>query len=419
MIVGIFKGSTWLVGLLAMVAAFVAHTSIAEGAIYWANGSTIGRANLDGSHADPNFISQHFLLNIRGVCGLAVNESHIYWADEGQGTIGRANLDGTNPEYAFITGASRPCGVAVDDSHVYWANREPWELVGKANGSIGRAGLDGTEQNQEFLAGIPNPCGVAVDDQFLYWTGRLGTGYVGRALLAGPTQGPPLVDGIENYDLCGLAVNEQFLFWGGFGDKVGRVGIDGSNPEVGFISGIERPCGVALDDGHIYWSENSILGALGMARLDGSEVKRGIITDRVSICGIAVDGRYVPPLPPPYVPPPRPGACALIAIRHDPSKGSAVVVLDANAHGRLSVKTRGLGWRVLTDEPEHGGFARWRVKIWPGATGPVAKRIRRQLGRKGRAPVNLRISCDPWDERILPSTKVRKIALRRVRGRAN
>lgn len=421
MIVGLFKSTTWLVGLLAMVAACAAPTSIAEGAIYWANGSTIGRANLDGSNADPNFISQPFLLNIGSACGLAVNDSHIYWADESHGSIGRANLDGTNPEYAFITGASRPCGVAVDDSYVYWVNREPWELVGQTNGSIGRARLDGTEQNKEFLDGVAHPCGVAVDDQFIYWTGRTGSSHVGRALLAGPTKGPPMVDGIEDYDLCGVAVNETHVFWGGFSETVGigRVDIDGSDPNVRFIGGIERPCDVAVYGDHIYWTEQSVAGRIGRAKLDGTEIEPSILVGSRYICGIAVDSRYVPPLPPPYVPPPRPGVCSLVAVRHDASKGSAVVALNAETHGRLSVKTRGLGWRVLTEEPPsaHGGPMRWRVKIWPGARGPAAKRIRHQLGRKGWAAVNLRVNCDPWDERLLPSTKARRIVLRvRRRG---
>lgn len=410
---------TCLVGLLVTAVAWTASTSTSDAAIYWANGYTIGRANLDGSNADPSFISQHHLLNIGSVCGLAVNESHIYWADANHNTIGRARLDGTEANYAFITDADEPCGVTIDDSHVFWANRAAY-FSADGIGSIGRARLDGTESNQEFIPGISRPCDVAVDDQFIYWAGRAGgTSHIGRALLAGPTKVPPLVDGIELYDLCGVVVNEEHLFWGGFSETVGvgRVAVDGSNPEIGFIGGVERPCDLALYGDRVYWAEQSYAGRIGRARLDGSEIEGSIIDGPPYICGVAVDSRYVPPPPPPYAPPPRPGACSLVAVRHDASKGTAVVVLDAEAHGRLSVKTKGLGWRVLTDEPEHGGSARWRLKVWPGTKGPAAKRIRRQLDRKGWAPVNLRINCDPWDERLLPSTKVRKIALRIKRRR--
>jgi hypothetical protein len=87
---------------------------------------------------------------------VAVDGAHVYWSNlSGGTTIGRANLDGSAPDESFITGAFHPCGVAVDPSHVYWANTG-------ASPSIGRANLDGTGANQAFIAGM-NSCFVAVD----------------------------------------------------------------------------------------------------------------------------------------------------------------------------------------------------------------------------------------------------------------
>jgi hypothetical protein len=55
---------------------------------------------------------------------VAVDANHVYWSDlhiliagtdpTGTGTIGRANLDGTGADQNFITGATIPEGVAVD-----------------------------------------------------------------------------------------------------------------------------------------------------------------------------------------------------------------------------------------------------------------------------------------------------------------
>jgi hypothetical protein len=51
---------------------------------------------------------------------VAVDGSHLYWGirelglTAGVGEVGRANLDGTSPNPNFITGATHPCGVAVD-----------------------------------------------------------------------------------------------------------------------------------------------------------------------------------------------------------------------------------------------------------------------------------------------------------------
>jgi hypothetical protein len=46
-------------------------------------------------------------------CDIAVAGNHIYWADADLNSIGRANLDGTHVKPTFITGASVPCGIAA------------------------------------------------------------------------------------------------------------------------------------------------------------------------------------------------------------------------------------------------------------------------------------------------------------------
>jgi hypothetical protein len=73
---------------------------------------------------------------------------------------GRADIaDGGNADRSFITGASSPVGVAVDATHIYWAN--------SGTGTIGRADLNGNDAasnvNQNFITGASHPAGVAVD----------------------------------------------------------------------------------------------------------------------------------------------------------------------------------------------------------------------------------------------------------------
>jgi hypothetical protein len=45
---------------------------------------------------------------------MAVDSSHLYWANWDAGAIDRANLDGSGVNASFITGADHPFGVAVD-----------------------------------------------------------------------------------------------------------------------------------------------------------------------------------------------------------------------------------------------------------------------------------------------------------------
>jgi hypothetical protein len=88
---------------------------------------------------------------------VAVDGSHIYWADQGgggitSGTIMEANLNGTGVT-TLATGQNRPAGVAVDSSHIYWAN----------NGgiTIDEAPLTGGTPTT-LVTGQPAPTGVAV-----------------------------------------------------------------------------------------------------------------------------------------------------------------------------------------------------------------------------------------------------------------
>jgi hypothetical protein len=154
--------------------------------VYWADfgGGTIGRANLDGTGVDHSFISGF------APTGVAVDSAHIYWARPPEGTgfpcagtypakIGRANLDGTGADPTFIAGpCDFPTQVAINDAHVYWSNF--------FDETIARANLDGSGDDQRFItpkeAGFSQLRGVAVDAAHIYWTGQ---GVVGRANLNG------------------------------------------------------------------------------------------------------------------------------------------------------------------------------------------------------------------------------------------
>src|SRR5215472_3283441 len=64
--------------------------------------------------------------------------SHLYWANAGAGTIVEANLNGTSP-HVIASRQGTPHGVAVDASHLYWANK-----ITSTKGMIVEANLDGT-----------------------------------------------------------------------------------------------------------------------------------------------------------------------------------------------------------------------------------------------------------------------------------
>ena len=135
--------------------------------IYWASGDAIGRANIDGSNPDPDFIAERctYLINdeyVTQACdpelgqevaylpapqprGITVDASHIYWT-QGANAIGRAGLDGANRDLSLVTGASNAQGITVDSNYIYWANT--------GSDAIGRADINGSNVDQGFIRGL-------------------------------------------------------------------------------------------------------------------------------------------------------------------------------------------------------------------------------------------------------------------------
>ncbi len=387
----------------------------ANAAIYWGNSNTLGRVNLDGSYYLDGYgpgglyIGYNGDSGIAGVCGVAVNETHIFWGDRANGRIGRANLDGSEPNLGFITGASEPCGVAVSNSHIFWANNgSNGTSSAELDGSIGSARLDGTSVDQNFIDGIEYPCGLAVNGSHIFWASAWG-GAIGRATLEGDEVNPELIQ--ESQGVCGVAVNSTHIFWGSYEDRIGRANLDGMDVDNRFIDGLQRPCAVAVDESHLYWTGDTA-NLIGRANLDGSTVNQNFVGVSRSSCGIAVDGRAFAP-PPPL--PLQKTVCRLGQLKRNSRTGSAIASVEAPGRGSVEVLTRGLRSRVLVGEAPRPGHVRWwwRIKFWPKSRGKAGQAIRRQLSRRGRATVQLRVRCIGHGE--LPTSTVRRVTLTQVK----
>lgn len=90
--------------------------------LFWVNtnvSDSIGRPNLDGSVPDQDFVTG---APLPFPCGVAVNSTHIFWGNLNGDSIGRADLNGTLANPNFIPAINDPCGVAVDSTHIYWGN---------------------------------------------------------------------------------------------------------------------------------------------------------------------------------------------------------------------------------------------------------------------------------------------------------
>ena len=205
--------------------------------------------------------------------GAAPITTYLYWANNNDNTIGRSNIDGTGVDQDFIATGAAPRGITQDDQYVYWANT--------GSNSIGRSNIDGTGVDNSFLAPGGTVYGIAVSKQFIYWSiaASGGTpGSIGRANLDGT--GATTI--VSNVGAAGIAIDDQYLYWAEIGvgptaGRIGRANIDGSSPNPAFITGARRPFGVAVDDAHVFWSNENAPG-IGRANLDGTGVDQDFVS---------------------------------------------------------------------------------------------------------------------------------------------
>ena len=311
--------------------------------IYWTQGqgatSTIGRANLDGTGVNPNFIPhaagvQDFD-NPPAHAGIAVNSSSIFWGNTGSALIGKANIDGSSPVGNLVQSGPDPsCGIAADQNFVYWLDTG----LGQ---SIGRATVGGSNRQTSFINGVTGSCGVAADPNFLYWGST--TKAIGRAPIGGGTASNNFVPSAvaAANDVCGVAVNSQYIFWGNSGasDFVGRSNLGGGSSNPSLVAGPTDPC----------------LPAAAPA----NKITITSITKKKKK-GTAAIGTKVP----------GPGQVTLNQISTPP---------DNNAVAS-AVKQQGL---TLTAA---GSF-----KLAVKATGKTAKKLKKQVKKKGRGKVKVKV----------------------------
>jgi hypothetical protein len=255
--------------------------------VYWADpaAGTIGRAKLDGSAADDEFItpgsttveeetepgSEVFITLVLPSSPryVAVNGDRICWTNtaDGQdnhGSVGCADLDGSrdpiNEDPECITGASDPQGIALNATHIYWANAGSGAT--SSSRAIGRAEIDceGAVPGFQPLPTAFAPYGVALNATFLYWTvvEDGGNTYLQRTPLAG---GAANISFLSNTaELRGVAVQGEDLYWAAQGEKAIGHAIwpdavtSPTTVEKEFIELDGAPSGVAVDTEHIYWS---------------------------------------------------------------------------------------------------------------------------------------------------------------------
>jgi hypothetical protein len=237
--------------------------------------------------------------NVLTGAGVAFIGAPLYWTSFGSGTIGELNSTRCT---ALVTDQDFPWGVAVDSSHIYWANSGSTFF----GGTIMKANLDGAGVTE--LVGGQDPLGVAVDTSNIYWANGAAFPSVPGAIEKAPLAGGPattLVPGTcEEEDAChsvGVAVDTSNIYWTDLGFP--QNGIPGTvkkapltgGPATTLVTGQDGPSGVAVENGYIYWAD-AVSGTIMRTNLNSCEptcTVETLVGDQNSPSGAAVDSSHI------------------------------------------------------------------------------------------------------------------------------
>lgn len=147
--------------------------------LFTPSNDTIERYRLDHLVASPSRsrtpdVTIHLGGGQLSVVAVAADAGYMYWARQDD-RIGRARIDGTDVEPDFIRASDVGRGVAVSDGYLYWTRD------GEEGGwAIGRARVDGSDVRENFFdpdtidseLGDGDPGPIAVDEDYLYIGGH-------------------------------------------------------------------------------------------------------------------------------------------------------------------------------------------------------------------------------------------------------
>ena len=248
----------------------------AGGHIYWANPTigSIARASVRGGGIDQRFITTVGTSPLAGG-SVAVGGGRIYWSwitssgsdpRSAVGGIGRANIDGSGLQQNFIalgTGLDAATGaVALGGPYLFWV--QGYVLV-----RVMRARLDGTRRSlvlQEDGKGGPGlPTAIAADRFHLYFNSYIG---IDRTDLNGG-QGLSFWDGYSHdSSALALALGGNQLYWSTWnwplGVGIGRANVDGTALNPNFITHLATP------ESHANWIAVDTYGPVTINRLSVS-----------------------------------------------------------------------------------------------------------------------------------------------------
>jgi hypothetical protein len=325
-------------------------------------------------------VNTQFIPGLDSPRGVATDSRFIYWTQGDAltgGSIGRANLNGSDPNPNFIphsAGVSSPSGIALTPSAIYWQN---------GGNAIGRANLDGSAPDPDLIPASNSNCGLTTDSGFLYFLDNGGTG-IGRASLEDASVQGDFAAIPEAF--CGLAVDVNYLYWASdSGNTVGRIPVGGGTAEAGFLDAGTTgggPTSVAVNSQYVFWG-NYDTQAIGRANVNGSALKTALIPN-AGVTG-PLEASQLAAAPSNKI--------NVIGVATSKKKGTALIVGGVPSPGLLTLdETPGEGASTAGVQPVGLDLPRaetFGLTVTP--TRKTARRLKRQVSKKGKGQVGITV----------------------------
>lgn len=209
------------------------------------------------------------LAGAAGTAGTAsARPGHIYWGSTANGSsIGRMDLDGGNPEPNWITGLSCLCWVHFGNDGIWWAS----------GGTIRRADTATGEVTTPLPHATATSMNLGVGGTLTYSPSYTNVGWYSYDTAGGPVSGPVWAGGPNLYTRVGdwayglrSTTNPSRM-------RIVRVSADGSGTETPLTDPLARDGGyqphIHVQDGYVYFSYQPGVASpayIGRARTDGS-----------------------------------------------------------------------------------------------------------------------------------------------------